>query len=216
MGVQRGLQAGDDGEAAVADVGRALWFELGRATLLFLEPDAQVVLFVERADQRFDPRRVVVVVTDEEIELAQRQLVGEVGRQQRVVGATLVELQNQSASFSVRAAGPWSSQRVGEATRALRPCTTACSCLRQAFQSTVERPFRQAEVPGQRLAVAAEAPYLFHERNRLAFAGSGLRRLVLLRHALKGERFRRQFQWQVRQTDLIAIAKQAGTFENVA
>lgn len=103
LGVQRGLRAGDDGEAAAADAGRAPWFELGRAALLFLEPDAQVVLFVERADQRFDPRRVVVVVTDEEIELAQRQLVGEVGRQQRVVGATLVELWQESVGELQRA-----------------------------------------------------------------------------------------------------------------
>ncbi|KFB68560.1 MAG: hypothetical protein CAPSK01_001956 [Candidatus Accumulibacter vicinus] len=93
--VQRRGRAGDDGEAAVADAGGALRFELAGATLPLVEPDAQAVSFAERAGQRFDPRRVVVVVTEEEIELAQRLLAGEVGRQQRFVAAALVELRQE-------------------------------------------------------------------------------------------------------------------------
>ena len=80
--IDRGLRAGDNGEAAGANAGFALRLQLAGAAFPVVQPDAQAMLFSQRDGQRFDAGRVVVAVAEKQVEFARRSKFGQAGRQQ--------------------------------------------------------------------------------------------------------------------------------------
>ena len=94
-GIQCCLRAHNDREPTVFHARLTLGLELAGPTLPFVEPNAQAVHLHEYPSERLDALGVVVIVTEENVELPHRRLPCGIRRDQRVVRRSLIQVRQE-------------------------------------------------------------------------------------------------------------------------